>query len=298
MKNLQHRGQEISNIMTSHGNVAAKQSGKEVEGDDGLKTLKCLRGRLLAERAVSRAANEEADKLGSKLIELENKLKEEVKLRKKAEKRLRSLIKKLEALKIVYVVSDESSSDHSSPLGKSDLGSLSSSSSSSTGYSFSYSDKLKKKPNSPNRNSLKCELDKVVKKDGSTCSEILKHTDVESGTSSENQSFTSSEKINSGKSDDYSQCTQSNYDEKVDDHRSKSSVEDKENHRDWDENSADNSMALVAVDIPASTQTTSTTIEPLIAENSGVKDVLDTLRYVKEGLQNSMGRRHMIRAGY
>lgn len=291
--------------MNSHGNVAAKQSGKEVEGDDGVKTLECLRGRLLAERAVSRAANEEADKLGNKLIELENKLKEEVKLRKRAEKRLRSLIKKLEAMKIVHVVSDESSSDHSSPLGKSDLGSLSSS---STASSFSYSDKQNKKPNSPNRNSLKCELDKAVKKDGSTCSEILKHSDVDSGASSENQSFASSEKINSDKtisekSDDHSQCTQSNYDEKLNDHRSKSSVEDEknngENHRDWDETSVDNSMALVAVDIPASRKTTTTTtIEPLIAENSGVKDVLNTLRYVKEGLQSSMGRRHLIRVGY
>ncbi|KAK1400098.1 suppressor protein SRP40 [Heracleum sosnowskyi] len=291
--------------MTSHSNVAAKQRGKEVEGDDGLKTLECLRGRLLAERAVSRAANEEADKLGYKLNELENKLKEEVKLRKRAEKRLRSLIKKLEAMKIVPVVSDESSSNHSSPLEKSDLSSLSSS---STGSSFSYLDKQKKKPNSPNRNSSNCELDKAVKKDGSTCSEILKHTDVDSGASSENQSFTSSEMINSDKtisekSDDHSQCTQSNYDEKLDDHRSQSSVEDKENNgennRDWDETSVDNSMALVAINIPASTKTTTTTIEPLIAGNSGVKDVLDTLRYVKEGLQSSMDRRrHMIRAGY
>lgn len=149
---------------------------------------------------------------------MENKLKEEVKLRKRAEKRLRSLIKKLEAMKIVHVVSDESSSNHSSPLEKSDL------SSSSTASSFSYTDKQKKKPNSPNRNSLKCELDKAVKKDGSTCSEISKHIDVDSGTSSENQSFNSSEKINSDttiseKSDDHSQCTQANYDEKVDDHR-------------------------------------------------------------------------------
>ncbi|KAF1002441.1 hypothetical protein AG4045_027604 [Apium graveolens] len=151
--------------------------GKEMEGDDGLKTLECLRRRLLAERAVSRAANEEADKLGIKLIELEYKLKQEVKLRKRAEKRLRSLIKKLEALKIVHVVSDESSSfNHSSPLEKSDLGFLSSSSSVS---SLSYPDKQKKKPNFPNRNSSNCELDKADKKDESTSSEILKHIDVD-----------------------------------------------------------------------------------------------------------------------
>ncbi|XP_074368908.1 uncharacterized protein LOC141708949 [Apium graveolens] len=288
--------------MTSSGNVAAKQSGKEMEGDDGLKTLECLRGRLLAERAVSRATNEEADKLGNKLIELENKLKQEVKLRKRAEKRLRSLIKKLEALKIVHLVSDESSSsNHSSPLEKSDLGSLSSS---STASSFSYPDEQKKKPNFPNRNSSNCELDKADKKDESTSSEILKHIDVVRGASSENQSFKiNSDKTVSEKSDDHSQCTQSSYEEKVDDHSSKSLVEDKENggenRRDWDETSVDNSMALVTVDIQASfPQTTTTTIEPLIAENAGVKDVLDTLRYVKEGLQCSMHRTHMIRAGY
>lgn len=58
-------------------------------------------------------------------------------------------------------------------------------------------------------------------------------------------------------------------------------------------------MALVAIDIPASRQTTiTTTIEPLAAGNSGVKDVLDTLRYVKEGLQSSMDRRPMIKAGF
>lgn len=292
--------------MTSRGNVAAKQSlsVKEVEGDDGLKTLECLRGRLLAERAASKAANEEADKLGKKLIQLENKLKEEVKLRKRAEKRLKSLLKKLESMKIVYVVSDESSSQQSSSLEKSDLSSLSSS---STASSLTHPNKQKKKANSQSRSSSECELDEAAKKNGSTLSEILKHTDIDS-TSSENQSFSSSEKINfdktiSEKSDDHSQCTQSNYDEKLDDHSSKSSVEGKEtdgeNRQDCDETGVDNSMALVAVDNPATIQTTNTTTEPLIAGNSGVKDVLDTLRYVKEGLQSSMDRRrHMIRAGF
>ncbi|WOH00961.1 hypothetical protein DCAR_0520339 [Daucus carota subsp. sativus] len=186
-------------------------STKEVEGDDKMKTLECLRGRLLAERAVSRAANEEADKLGNKLIELENKLKEEVKLRKRAEKRLRSLTKKVESVKLVNVVSDGSSSNNLSPLEKSDSSSLSSS---STAYSFSYPGKLKKKPNSPYRNSSKCEH---VKQD-------VQQSNTDSGASGENQSFTSSGKISSDKtisekSDDHSQCTQSNYDEKLDDHR-------------------------------------------------------------------------------
>lgn len=38
-----------------------------VQGDDGLKTVECLRGRLLAERVASKAANEEADNLGIKV---------------------------------------------------------------------------------------------------------------------------------------------------------------------------------------------------------------------------------------
>ncbi|KAJ6969359.1 hypothetical protein NC653_037121 [Populus alba x Populus x berolinensis] len=38
--------------------------------------------------------------MGSKLIELEDKLREEIKLRKKAEKKHKFLMKKLESLKI------------------------------------------------------------------------------------------------------------------------------------------------------------------------------------------------------
>ncbi|OAY41066.1 hypothetical protein MANES_09G071500v8 [Manihot esculenta] len=70
-----------------------------MEGDDSLRTLECLRGRLLAERQASRAAKEEAQLMGNKLIELENKLREETKLREKAENKLKFLKKKLESLK-------------------------------------------------------------------------------------------------------------------------------------------------------------------------------------------------------
>lgn len=45
-------------------------SAKKVEGDDGLKTLECLRGRLLSERVASKAANEEADILRNKVSTL------------------------------------------------------------------------------------------------------------------------------------------------------------------------------------------------------------------------------------
>lgn len=81
--------------------------------------------------------------------------------------------------------------------------------------------------------------------------------------------------------------------------RSKSSVEDEEineeNYQDWDESCVDNSMALVPVDIPVTTQTAN--INPA-SDNASVKDVLDTLRHMKERLQISMERRHMIRVRF
>lgn len=38
-----------------------------MEGDDGLRTLECLRGRLLAERQASRTAKEDAEIMGNKV---------------------------------------------------------------------------------------------------------------------------------------------------------------------------------------------------------------------------------------
>ncbi|KAL6998265.1 hypothetical protein U1Q18_008391 [Sarracenia purpurea var. burkii] len=72
-------------------------------GDEGLRTVECLRGRLLAERVASRVAKEDAAQMGCKLIELENQLRVEIKSRNKAEKRLRFLVKKLESMNISHV---------------------------------------------------------------------------------------------------------------------------------------------------------------------------------------------------
>ncbi|XP_038881376.1 uncharacterized protein LOC120072916 isoform X2 [Benincasa hispida] len=75
-------------------------SGNKMEVGKGLKTLECLRGRLLAERQASRSAKEEAEVMGEKLLKLENQIRKETELRNKAEKRLKLLIKKLESLNI------------------------------------------------------------------------------------------------------------------------------------------------------------------------------------------------------
>ncbi|KAI9071437.1 hypothetical protein K1719_046586 [Acacia pycnantha] len=60
-----------------------------MEGKEGFNTIECLRARLLAERHDSKLANEEAESLGLKFIELENKLRQEIKFRERAERRLR-----------------------------------------------------------------------------------------------------------------------------------------------------------------------------------------------------------------
>nr|GLL34591.1 uncharacterized protein LOC109155615 isoform X2 [Ipomoea trifida] len=75
--------------------------------EDALRTVDCLRGRLLAERVASKNAKEEAQLMGNKLIELENRLKEETKSRNRAEKRLNFLMKKLLSINVSFV-SDES----------------------------------------------------------------------------------------------------------------------------------------------------------------------------------------------
>ncbi|URD80754.1 hypothetical protein MUK42_05187 [Musa troglodytarum] len=67
--------------------------------DGRLRTIHCLRGRLLAERVASKAAKEEAETLARRLEELERKLQEEIKCMNRAEKKLKHAMKKLESLK-------------------------------------------------------------------------------------------------------------------------------------------------------------------------------------------------------
>ncbi|XP_042410471.1 uncharacterized protein LOC121999913 [Zingiber officinale] len=69
--------------------------------DDKLRTIDCLRGRLLAERVASKAAKEEADKLTMRLRELEGRLAEEIKCRDRAERKLKKAMKKLESTKVL-----------------------------------------------------------------------------------------------------------------------------------------------------------------------------------------------------
>ncbi|CAA7389525.1 unnamed protein product [Spirodela intermedia] len=87
---------------------------------DGRKTVEGLRGRLLAERAASRAAKEEADLMTRRLSELERMLAMEIRARDRAEKLLKCILEKLDPSKVFYlsgqsVPSSGASSGSSSP---------------------------------------------------------------------------------------------------------------------------------------------------------------------------------------
>ncbi|KAJ0987706.1 hypothetical protein J5N97_006062 [Dioscorea zingiberensis] len=73
------------------------------EEDGGLRTVDCLRGRLLAERVTSKAAKAEVEKMSTRLEELEKLIAEEIKSRDRAQRRLENALKKLESLKLLDV---------------------------------------------------------------------------------------------------------------------------------------------------------------------------------------------------
>ncbi|KAI3412975.1 uncharacterized protein J3R85_016710, partial [Psidium guajava] len=86
-------------------------------GGGGASLIECLRGRLLAERQASRSAKDDAEFMVQKLTELEKKLIEEIRLRDKAEKRLKFLKGKLETMNIPFLPTlEESEESRRSPI--------------------------------------------------------------------------------------------------------------------------------------------------------------------------------------
>ncbi|KAF8045053.1 hypothetical protein N665_5681s0002 [Sinapis alba] len=155
------------------------------EEKEGLRTVECLRGRLLAERQVSRSAKEEAELITKKLEELEKHLKEEIRLREKAEKRLKFLMKKLESVK------GSRSSEGSEQLSSSDVSCLSSVSTSAS--------------NETHENGF-VEEDKIDQATENVASMEKEIKDVSSGEASVVAS-TSSQEGESQASNDFSKCS-------------------------------------------------------------------------------------------
>ncbi|KAL3531876.1 hypothetical protein ACH5RR_005397 [Cinchona calisaya] len=303
--------------MTTAGDIADGKLSEKMEGEEVLRKVECLRGRLVAERAASRIAKEEAELLETKLIELETRLKEETRSRNRAEKRLKFLMKKLQSLEIFYV-SDESK--QSSFVDKSEISSVASTSA--------------KEVNS-NANSTIQNIQESILEHPPKPSKIVPDADFEqnvwqinalSSCHSLDSPAADEEEINSyaeettpqkfvteelrEKSSSPDKCYNSSVEEA---HNAKSSSQNDEGLNmdkdsfmncsikeeilkgggEQDDVVVDNSTAIVAVDLPKKTEQR---IDPLVLDAT-VKEVLDVLRHAKEKLQTSMERRRTIKVG-
>ncbi|KAL2229431.1 UNVERIFIED_CONTAM: hypothetical protein Sindi_1922800 [Sesamum indicum] len=315
------------------GNADSQCREKKMEGENGVRTVDCLRGRLLAERAASRKANEEAEFLGNKMMELENLLKQEARSRNRAERKLKFLLKKLESMNIIY------ESEHSGLVDKTDISSVSSTTSSSTKElqennehrQMKISNIVKSQESKENAKSQK-ESEASLPNDSENCSFSLSDDSSASSVFGDNLQELKSQKYemgpnqdpmsqsvskNSGQNiaenatfedssssafDSYSEksshlgSNQNCSDSNMDELSVKSSAGEglnEEGDQDSDRQ-IDNMMALVPVDMPQKNQP----IDPEVLDAT-VKQVLDTLKHAKEQLQSSMERRRtsMIKVG-
>ncbi|KAL0289375.1 UNVERIFIED_CONTAM: hypothetical protein Scaly_2704400 [Sesamum calycinum] len=317
--------------MRGGGNADSQCGEKKMEGENGVRTVDCLRGRLLAERAASRKANEEAEFLGNKLMELENLLKQEARSRNRAERKLKFLLKKLESMNITY------ESEHSGLVDKTDISSVSSTTSSSTkelqenneNQQMKISKIVKSQESDENAKSQK-ESEASLRNDSENCSFSLSDDSSASSVFGDNLQELKSQKCEMGPNQDpVSQLVSKNsgqillkmphlrilyplhlihilksqlYSSYLLSHSDicnrsvKSSAGEglnEEGYQDSDRQ-IDDSMALVPVDMPQKNQP----IDPEVLDAT-VKQVLDTLKHAKEQLQSSMERRrtNMIKVG-
>ncbi|KAJ0771498.1 hypothetical protein HanPI659440_Chr07g0269781 [Helianthus annuus] len=283
--------------MVADDSFSSKWSEKRLDKDEGLRTVECLRGRLLAERAASKAANDESEQIGKKVTELEKQLKMEIKSRNKAEKRLKFLMKKLESLNISYVSGDECSSISE----RSEISSVSSSKS-------QHQMELQKTQIS---NISKSVTDTHISGKRHNCpldeGDLGSFDEGISGNSNDNESkkvgdedFLKKEDDNGSnyystknKSDNEEQKDQDKY-HNVDNSMALVLVENKvtmtpSKDEDHHEDIYDTSMALVVVDSKVKEEKQDVSIS-----NGNVKDALDALRHARESLQASIDMRRNV----
>ncbi|XP_071734775.1 uncharacterized protein [Rutidosis leptorrhynchoides] len=241
--------------------ITTKWNEKRMEENEGLRTVDCLRGRLQAERTSSKAANDESEQIGKKLIELEKQLKIEIKSRNKAEKRLNFLLKKLDSLNISY---DVSTDDQSSCFSEKSEGSSFSSSCKSQHQMELQNPQFTEEAISEN---LKDDDEYQLYKDNSHGSKSLSTTNNHSNEKHDRD-----------------------IDHNVDNSMALIIVEDSAITKPTkDEDSFDNSMALVVVDSRVAKER-----QEVPTCSTNVKDVLDALRYARESLQTSIEmKKHM-----
>ncbi|XP_060174543.1 uncharacterized protein LOC132605401 isoform X1 [Lycium barbarum] len=269
--------------MIAQENVDGKWSEKKMEKEDGLRTVECLRGRLIAERAASRKAKEDAEFMGNKLIELETKLREETRSRNKAEKKLKYFMKKLESMNISYV-SDES--EYSSLLDKSEISSVTSTTASSTKKiceGEEQNSQFKGSVGSEFQDSIgsrKCSSENYINLEQNALQMIIFSKDDDSHSKGD-QLLGKSSEIEFSKSDGNSSKSSSQEEGKIG-----------EDERDLQEDNVNNSLTLFTVDLPKQKET----IDPIVLDTT-VREVLDALRHAKEKLQTQMERGRTIKVG-
>ncbi|KDP29047.1 hypothetical protein JCGZ_16436 [Jatropha curcas] len=244
---------------------------KKMEGEDSLRTLDCLRGRLLAERQASRVAKEEAELMGNKLVELENKLREETKLRQKAEKKLKFLMKKFDSLKISATLEGLEQSSSSENCG------LSCSSSSSTSGPKDTEESVSK---SQTLHEMEENVQNTIQESSSTTKDSLDSPPDKSCHQSAPRSQDPKE---------YSQSC-SNLEAPV------VGIErNGKRESDDEEYITDDSLAIVPVSLAASPIAKTSELKIV---NKSINEVLDALRHAREKIQSSVEmRRDIIRVG-
>ncbi|XP_057717942.1 uncharacterized protein LOC130932606 isoform X1 [Arachis stenosperma] len=106
---------------------------------DVLNTMvESLRGRLLAERHASRLARDKAQSFENRFVELKNKLRQETKLRDKAQRKLEFFKEKLQSFNISYLDPNHQSTENLRNNNDNDISRLSLSPSSSKISATSY----------------------------------------------------------------------------------------------------------------------------------------------------------------
>ncbi|CAH9096185.1 unnamed protein product [Cuscuta europaea] len=233
-------------------------------GEDAIRTVECLRGRLQAERVASRNAKEDAYLMETKLIELEAKLKEENKSRNRAEKRFKHLMKKLESINISLTSSSDESENWSLTVGSED------SSVSNTACSSS-----------------KVSEDMTLKFEAVSSSTDDSQEAIDNS-KAENESLSSSGEEDTGKSVEHGLIEKKDLPMR-DVNSLEIAFEESEMNGSDREVSTDNSLALVPVCLPNPKQTFD-----IAVVDPTVRDVLDSLRHAKEKLQNMLERQLML----
>ncbi|XP_042510525.1 uncharacterized protein LOC122085966 [Macadamia integrifolia] len=269
-------GEATRGKMRVDDHAEKKWREKSVEGDDGLRTLECLRGRLLAERTASKAAKEEAELMRNKLVELERKVKAEIEAKNRAEKKLKFLTKKLKCLKLAPSSDQSSSLEASSGLKDPEEG----------------------KANSEIAASVKCDGEEETnEKKEASISADPSHDGSVAGTSNE-------AKMNWREGSSGSVVTDpeelGNVDYRVsskelviaDDLRLRDSSKESENGERDPTEDVDNSLAIVPVSTPTTPHQSREPEPPQIINSDDVMDVLAALRHAREKLHSYIGTRN------